>query len=82
MEGGLLSSATNSGPLDHLGSCLTSSDFSYGTAKLPSGKRWHKGRLCLFVGGPCAPKARIISEGGSHPDNCRSVWKLAGGLAG
>jgi len=25
----------------------------------------------------CAPKARTISEGGSHPDNCRSIPKLA-----
>jgi len=31
---------------------------------------------------PCAPRARTISEGGSHPDNCRLVRKLAGGSAG
>src|ERR1700738_4870409 len=31
---------------------------------------------------PCAQRARTISEGGSHPDNCRLVRKLAGGSAG
>src|SRR5882762_1361944 len=30
----------------------------------------------------CAPRARTISEGGSHPDKCRLVRKLAGGTAG
>jgi transposase len=31
---------------------------------------------------PCAPRARTISEGGSHPDNCRLVRKLPGDTAG
>jgi hypothetical protein len=30
----------------------------------------------------CAPKARTISEGGSHPDRCRWVRKLTSGSAG
>jgi hypothetical protein len=30
----------------------------------------------------CAPKARIISGGGFHPDSCRLIRKLASGLVG
>ena len=30
----------------------------------------------------CAPKARTISEGGSHPESCRLIWKLASGSVG
>jgi Isochorismatase family len=31
---------------------------------------------------PCHPKARIISGGRFHPDNCRLIWKLTSGSAG
>jgi hypothetical protein len=30
----------------------------------------------------CAPKARIISGGGFHPESCRLIWKLTSGSVG